>query len=264
MNLPKKKIAEEKDKINLAEAPKTLIEGDMLQTYGTQDYKFRPKTKDLPQINAPAQLGLKGIVNMNLANFDTDSGPSERELVRKPTLPDPKLPNEEQTIGQVPYGYSSQASMPVSTNTTNTNQPTLTQPTNTSYTPVLSQPQLSTINPPTNTTNTVVVNSSNLQPPSLNLPPPNINLPPPNINLSQPNTNSNLPPPKIDLPPPNLNLPPPNLNLPPPNLNLPPPNVNLPKPGDPNAGNDIRNLPPITNDRGMLMLLILIYSSSAG
>lgn len=44
---------EEGNKINLAEAPKTLVEGEMIQHYNTQDYRFKPQTKALPQLTAP-------------------------------------------------------------------------------------------------------------------------------------------------------------------------------------------------------------------
>jgi len=49
----KKKIIEDRDKINLAEAPRTLVEGEMIQKYNTQDYRFKPQMKELPQLKAP-------------------------------------------------------------------------------------------------------------------------------------------------------------------------------------------------------------------
>jgi len=95
-NLTSKKTQKNKGQIDLTDAPKTLVEGDVLQQFRTEEHRFIPAVKELPQLNVRAQLDLHGIVNLAMNNTDLDGGmaPSLGGTIQRQTISDPKFLNE--------------------------------------------------------------------------------------------------------------------------------------------------------------------------
>lgn len=95
-NLHWKKAQKNKAVIDLTDAPKTLVEGDVLQQFRTEEHKFKPVTKELPQLKVRDQLDLQGIVSLTMNNTDLDSAmnPSLGGTVVRPTISDPKFLND--------------------------------------------------------------------------------------------------------------------------------------------------------------------------
>ena len=77
----------------MVEAPKTIQEGEVLTKYGQREYKYIPKTKDMPTLNLPNQLDLPGLVQYDSEQTDVDLiNPSREGLIQsKPIAPEPKF-----------------------------------------------------------------------------------------------------------------------------------------------------------------------------
>jgi len=146
-NLPLKKNQKNKGAIDLTEAPKTLLEGDVLQQFRTEEHRFIPAAKELPQLKVRDQLDLAGIVSYAFGDGDLDTGmtPSRGGTVNRPTISDPKFLNEPTSNIVQQSNLSIQRfsmSTPQQIEAVQNNANMQSQPSNNySYAPVVSQNQ---------------------------------------------------------------------------------------------------------------------------
>lgn len=271
-SVAKKKVHDDKDRIQLVEAPRTLVEGEALPHYDRKDYKYKPQARALPEIKAPINLGLKGIVDADLDKFDAVDifAPSQGGTKSKNVAPEPNMTQSMSTGGSAQTNSTSQgglSSIPMA-QSVQIGQPTssnqggmLSIPTsNTSNTNTLAPPPLLLLTGASSTTSSQPTqNTGNtLQPPAGLLPPPNLLLGAGGPSPSNPSGNTSS---GGGLPPPNLNL------LAAQNTSsggstLPPPNLSLNLAASPNSGaqlntnsKDLQNLPPPQPNRSNIILL---------